>query len=649
MAKIYWKPSEEYIEKTNLFLFMRKLDFTSYEHFYKKSTENVEWFWNEVIKDLDMKWFRPFDKTLDLSKGMPWPQWFVNGSLNVVENAIDKWVNHPEMKQKEAIIWEGEDGSSRAYTYQQLFDTVNRIASGLKKEGIGRGDCVALYMPMIPEAVIAMLAISKIGAIYTPIFSGYGADALLKRIEACQAKMLITADGFLRRNKKIEIKKEADHAVSHSKSIEKVVVVHRFDNLNVPWHHQRDIEWSSLLQTGQQDPDHKAETAWMKSDEPMMIIYTSGTTGKPKGIVHTHSGLPTKMAFDARYGMDIHRNDRLCWLTDMGWIMGPFVTYGTLLNGATMVLYEGAPDYPYPNRIWQMVGKHKVTHLGISPTLIRSIIPYGEKWVRDEDLSCLKVIGSTGEPWNEDPWIWLFEKVGKGRIPIFNYSGGTEVSGGILGNVFVKPIVPTGFNCALPGMDADVFSSNKEPVRGELGELVLKQPWVGMANGFWNEPQRYEQTYWERWSDCWVHGDLVKIDNEGHWFISGRSDDMLNVAGKRLGPVEIESILVEHEEVVEAAVIGVPDDIKGEVPVAFVVVNKAADSAMIHTLIQEVEQKLGKALRLKTIYIVSELPKTRNGKIMRRIIRAAYLNQDIGDVSALENQTVLDSLRNIKK
>nr|WP_236838798.1 AMP-binding protein [Caldalkalibacillus salinus] len=633
-----------------LYRWMQKHGYDDYDHFYHKSIEDIEWFWEEAIKEIGIEWFQPYSQPLDLSLGVQWPKWFVDGKINVTHNALDKWIFRNDTKKKPAIIYENESETVTTITYEDLEREVSRFARGLRSLGLQKGDTVVLFMPMVPETVVAMLAISRIGAIFTPVFSGYAPDAISKRVEAAQAKCVITADGFTRRQKKIRMKPTLDQALQDNESVQHVLVVSNIKE-EVPMHEGRDLLWENVLQDGDPVPCEQ-----MQSDDPFMLIYTSGTTSRPKGIIHTHSGFPVKAAFDAGMTMDVCQEDKMLWVTDMGWMMGPFLVYGTLLNGATMVLLDGSPDYPDPGRLWRLVEKHQLTHIGISPTLIRALMPQGEKWYRDCDLSSLKLFGSTGEPWNPEPWLWLFNEVGKKNIPIYNYSGGTEISGGIFGNVLLKPIVPTAFNVALPGMHADILNPEGESVLGlpeEVGELVLKKPWVGMAHGFWQEPERYERTYWSRWPDTWVHGDWVKQDGEGHWYITGRSDDTLNIAGKRMGPAEMESILVQHDSVKEAGTIGVPDEIKGEVAVCFVVLTSEDQVAPEKDELRQelktlVGEKLGKALRPKDVHFVSDLPKTRNAKVMRRVIRAAYLGEDLGDTSALENPDVLDEINRVQ-
>jgi acetyl-CoA synthetase len=408
----------------------------------------------------------------------------------------------------------------------------------------------------------------------------------------------------------------------------------------------RDHWWHELVES----QSEKAETEKTNAEDPMMIIYTSGTTGKPKGALHTHCGFPVKAAQDMAFGTDVHQGDVIYWMTDMGWMMGPWLVFGSLLLGATMFLYDGAPDFPAPDRLWELVAKHGINQMGVSPTLIRSLIPHGDEHFKKHDLSSLKCFASTGEPWNPDPWIWLFEKVGGSRVPIINYSGGTEISGGIMMGNMLLPLKPCAFSAACPGMDADVVDENGKPIRNAVGELIIKAPWIGMTRGFWKDKQRYLDTYWSRWENVWVHGDFVAIDADGLWYILGRSDDTLKIAGKRLGPAEVESILVHHDAVVESAAIGVPDEVKGMALVVFCVLKK--DSQPSDELRKELKQmivnEMGKPLAPKAVLFVSDLPKTRNAKVMRRMIRSAYLGQDLGDTSSLVNPQAVDEVKKAK-
>ncbi|MEH6947519.1 AMP-binding protein [Bacillus sp. JJ634] len=640
--KPLWQPSQEYIESTRLYQWMEQLGYSDYNKFFDDSTRDIAWFWGEVEKELGIEWIQPYENVLNLSEGIKYPNWYEGGQINIIQTVLDKWAKNPETADQLAIIWESEDGEIRKYTYADISSWVDRVAQGLKNQGIEKGDRICIYMPMIPETAVAILAAGKIGAIFSPAFSGYGAEALATRVDAAQAKMLITADGFLRRNKVIKMKEEVDKVVDMTSSIEKVVVVRRL-NREIPWSEGIDMDWAELESTEVTD----VKTEVMESSDPLMLIYTSGTTGKPKGAVHTHSGFPIKAALDVGIGMDLKQSDRLLWVADMGWLTGPVILFGSLLNGATAVFYEGSPDYPNPDRLWKLAADHQVTHLGVSPTLIRSLMKQEDFHEMNYDLTNLRVFTSTGEPWNSESWVWLFEKIGKSQLPIINYAGGTEISGGILTNVLVKAITPITFNSPVPGMDVHVLSETGDSVQNSLGELSMKKPWVGMTKGFWQERERYEQSYWNRWQDTWVHGDWAIVDEDGFWTITGRSDDTLNIAGKRLGPSEMEAVLQKHECVLEAATIGVPDEVKGVAPVCFVVLHSGSlESDDIKSeLLDLIGLHMGKAMRPKSIYFVAELPKTKNGKVLRRAIRAAYLNLESGDLSSLENPDAIENIR----
>jgi acetyl-CoA synthetase len=546
---------------------------------------------------------------------------------------------------KPAIVWEGDDGQSRTLTYAELNAEVNRLANGLKALGIGEDDRVGIFLPMSPEAAIATLAVVKIGAIYTPCFSGFGAGAVASRLSDCEAKALITADGFHRRGNVVRMKETADEAVAQCPTVRTVIVYRRLGR-DIPWTPGRDHWWHEAV-AGQSD---RAPALPVEADRPCLIIYTSGTTGKPKGAVLTHAGFLIKTAHDFAYCMDVGENDRLFWLTDLGWLMGPMAITAALFHGATAVVFEGVPDYPSPARLWSLAERHRISVMGISPTAVRALMPHGPEHVHAHDLSSLRILGSTGEPWNPEPYKWLFENAGKARIPIINYTGGTEISGGILGCFPVAPIKPCSFAGPIPGMAAECFDEDGRPVRGQVGELVITRPWPGMTAGFWKDPQRYEETYWSRWPNVWVHGDWAFVDDDGFWFIQGRSDDTLKIAGKRLGPAEVESVLVGHEAVAEAGVIGVPHEIKGEAVVCFVVLRpgRTPSEPLRAELADRVAQAMGKALKPEKILFTRDLPKTRSAKIMRRVIRATYLGKPAGDVSSLENPDAVKAIGEAK-
>ncbi len=967
---IAWTPTPDVIERAQLTKFMRQVGISTWDELYQFSIRDVEKFTEEVLKFLDIKFDPPYEKLLDKSKGVEFPEWLSRSAdtpvrmsvastrtsadspelsigpdglaggtgdadksvrapagLNITTMCLDRWQTD-EMKDQPAVIWEGESGNVETFSYEEMHSFVVQVAESLIKAGFRKGDAIGIHMPMIPETINALLAINRIGAIAVPVFSGYGVDAIASRLKAVGVKALFTAENFSRRGKLVDSLATAIEAVSNCETIEKVYVTNCSENFDISARTQdgRFCSFYSLFSdtTG-------SSPARTSAEDPLIILYTSGTTGKPKGIAHTHASFPIKAAQDMAFGTDVGRGTRICWYTDIGWMMGPWLIYGALINGATICIYDGAPDYPTPDRMWEFCARHKVEVLGISPTLIRSLarsgdtlVPIGgsyaenpserrsdvhgdtsvpapterrgwyrskklphfdgevtqfitfrladslpqgvldrlklqlehdklsddseeyrqrvedyldqgagecllrhpeiarivsetilyeherscdlkawvvmpnhahlllrmradetlgglmkrikgvssrkinqhlgregsvwqahsfDRYIRDSepfikvvrssesnpvvarlslkpeewrfgsaygsgdtpvpiggssaenpserrsdvhgdksvpapslapferhDLSALRIFASTGEPWNPAPWWWLFEKVGNSKLPIINYSGGTEIAGGILMGNPLLPQKPCSFPAPCPGMDVDILDEEGNPVEpGKVGELVIKQPWIGMARGFWQEKERYLETYWRRFKDIWVHGDWAMRDRDGHWFILGRSDDTLKVAGKRVGPAEIEGLLVAHPLVTEAAVIGVPDEAKGTAMVAFVVRSgvtlvptddassferirdkheaaekrslgdKSVPAPSVEELKALVAKDMGKPLSPSKIYFVSALPKTRNAKVMRRVIRAAYLGEDPGDLTALENPESIFDIRNANK
>ncbi|MCE7905254.1 MAG: AMP-dependent synthetase [Anaerolineae bacterium CFX3] len=623
---------------------MRRHGIADFAELMKRSTEDAAWFTDAALKYLDIEFYEPYSQVVDLSGGIQLPKWCVGGAMNIVHNCVDKW-QLPESREQRAVVWEGEEGTTRTLTYRELYEQVNQAANALRSLGLGKGDAVGLFMPMTPEIVVALLAVAKIGGIILPLFSGYGAGAIVSRMADADAQALFAADGAFRRGKPVEMKSVADEAAAQIPTLKHMIVLKRTGQ-EVQMKAGRDHWWHELVAAQPKE----AATERTSAEDPLMVIYTSGTTGRPKGALHTHCGFPVKAAQDMAFGTDVHAGDVIYWMTDMGWMMGPWLVFGALLLGATMFLYDGAPDFPAPDRLWSLVERHKVAQLGVSPTLIRSLIPHGDEQHRGRDLSSLKCFASTGEPWNPEPWKWLFHSVGGSRLPIINYSGGTEISGGIVMGNPILPLKPCAFSAPCPGMAADVFDENGNPIRGAVGELVVKAPWIGMTRGFWKDPQRYLDAYWARWPNVWVHGDFAAVDADGLWYILGRSDDTIKIAGKRLGPAEVESILVRHPAVVESAAIGVPHEVKGSELVVFVVLKKGveASDALRAELRALVTDEVGKALAPKSVLFVSDLPKTRNAKVMRRMIRAAYLGQDPGDASTLVNPEAVEEVRRAK-
>lgn len=636
---IAWRPDEGVIEQANITAQMRRYQIPSYEAFLQRSVEDPDWFWKAFFDDIGFHWHTPYERTVDLSEGKPFAKWFVGGKLNWTYNALER---HVQAGRGEAIAlrWEGEEGTIRTYTYAQLLAEVNALARGLQALGVQPGDRVGLFLPFIPETAIALLAVSRIGAIALPLFSGFGPEPIISRMQDAEAEWLFIADGFPRRGKTVPMKETALTALESLPQVKRVIVVERAQR-DMRIDPAREVRYTDLLQAG----DFEAPA--FDSETPCMMIYTSGTTGKPKAALHVHAGFPIKAAQDMYHLFDLKPSDTISWLTDIGWMMGPWLIMGGLILGATVFMYDGSPDYPAPDRVWDMVERHGITVLGITPTLIRALMRESAEYADRHAMPTLRLLGSTGEPWNPEPWLWTLEHVGKNRAPIINYSGGTEISGGILGCTVLRPLKPCSFNTVVPGIDADVLNEQGEPVRGEIGLLVVRNVNPGMTRGFWRDRERYLETYWSRFEDIWYHGDLSLIDEEGFWYILGRADDTLKIAGKRVGPAEIESVLVEHPAVVEAGVIGVPDELKGQAAVAFVVLRPGTEfsESLAEALRNLVAERMGKPLMPKAVYAVPELPKTRNAKIMRRVIRAAYLGEPTGDLSALENPHSVEAIR----
>lgn len=644
-----WMPTEAVTARARLTRFLADNRLASWDDLYRRSITDIPGFTEDVLRFLDIRFRKPYTTVLDLGSGPAWPRWCVDGRMNISETCLDKHLG-TAAEARPALIWEGEEGAARTLTYRELHREVERCAAGLRSLGVGKGDAVGLHLPMVPETAVALLSLARIGALAVPLFSGYGPSAIASRLDDVKAKALFTCDGFPRRGKSTEAKSVADEALAQCPSVEHAVLVRRL-GLRVPMRAGRDLEWDALLGLGDAAPAEARRAEDLDAEDPLLVLYTSGTTGRPKGILHSHCGFPVKAAQDMAFGTDVGPGDRIAWVTDIGWMMGPWLIYGATILGAAMVLYDGAPDFPGPDRLWAFCARRQVDVLGVSPSLIRALSVHGDDLPARHDLSRLRILASTGEPWNPEPWRWLFDKVGGGRLPIVNYSGGTEISGGILMGNPLLPIKPGSFPAPCPGIAADVADEQGRSVRDAVGELVIRQPWIGMARGFWRDPDRYLATYWSRWPETWVHGDWARVDADGHWFIEGRSDDTLKVAGKRVGPAEVEGILVGHGEVKEAAVVGVPDDRKGQAMVAFCVPAAGGlpeggrAAAWAESLKQRVGAELGKPLRPEAVHFVAALPRTRNAKVMRRVIRAAYLGEDPGDVTALENPEALEAIR----
>ena len=622
--------------------FLKRHDIADYQRLCDQAASDPEWFWRSVMEFHDLHFFKPYERLLDVTNGPEWAQWCIGGTTNIAYNCLNRTIatgrgNHA------AIIWEGENGEQRTLTYDELASLTSRAAGGLMKLGCGRGDVVGLYMPMIPETIAAYLAIVGIGSIALPLFSGFGAQAIVERFADAKAKVVVTVDDTYRRGKKMSMLEVMDSAVPSLPALEHIIVVERHAESTIV-EDARHISWRHFI-----DSATAMTPAELPAETPAMIVYTSGTTGKPKGTVHSHCGFMTKVALDFGLILDLQAQDRLLWMSDMGWLTGPILAVAVPLMGATLVLAEGVPDYPEPGRLWKMVDAHRISFLGVAPTMIRAFMQQPPETVRQYDLSSLRITAATGEPWTPEAWNWFCREVGHGRVPLLNYSGGTEIGGGILaGTVLHNNLEPCAFAGPIPGMGAVVDDEQGNKVaRGQVGELALSVPSIGLTRGFWQNRERYIETYWSRIPGLWVHGDFASIDEQGLWYIHGRSDDTIKIAGKRIGPAEVEAALLSTGKIAEAAAVGVPDPIKGSSVVCVCVParNVIADQALITVLRDATVAALGASFRPKDVIFVSDLPKTRTMKIMRRLVRSVLLNEATGDLSGLVNPDSVDELR----
>ena len=622
MADWIWKPTIEWTEQTNVYRFIRRLGFTDREEFLRFSVEHLEQFWAEMASEAGIHWFEPYCQVLDSSRGVEWSQWFTGGKLNITDNCLDRHKDSGRI----AILSETEDGAPRTITFAELHAEVNRLANALRAMGLNPGDRVAMCMPMVPEIVTILYACFKLGLVVVPIFAGFGAGAIATRLENSGAHVVFTAEFLHRRAKPIPLRAKVEQAVERAPSVERIVALE---------------QWNDLLR-GQPD---ECATLPLDSETPCLILYTSGTTGKPKGTVHTHAGTLVQMAKEIYLAFDHKAEDRFFWLSDIGWMMGPWSIIGNHNFGGTIFIYDGAPDYPSPARLWEMIERHRITTFGISPTAIRLLMRSDS--ALQHPMPSLRLLGSTGEPWDDTSYNWFFENVGKRRCPIINISGGTEIVGCFLFPLPIQPLKPCTLGAPAPGMATEVVDESGNPVRGKMGYLVCTKPAPSMTRGIWGDPERYIETYWSRWPGIWSHGDWASVDEDGCWFLHGRADESMNVAGRKVGPAEVEDALMEHPAVAEAAVIGVPDEIKGETIVGFVVLKKDYEStdALRDAIAKQVVDSLGPTFRPHAIQAVPALPKTQSGKIVRRLIRQQYLSEPLGDASTVENASLLEYFR----
>ena len=637
MKDIIWSPPPELVEHANITQFMRAHGIRNYEELMRRSNANTSWFWEAALAHLGVSWYEPYTHVQDNSRGLAWTRWFVGGKINIVANCIDRHAT----SRGTALIWESDDGVTRRWTYEEFFLKVSQVSSALLAMGIRKGDAVGIYMPMVPEMVAAFFGCLRIGAVVVPVFSAFGAAALATRLSDSGVKVLFTADGVSRRGKQMPLKPEADLAVRDCPTITKVVVFRRL-GIDVPMG-PSDVWWDDVIDKS----SGSCPTVPLESEDTALVIYTSGTTGKPKGTVHTHAGTLAQVVKELGYAFDLKADDVFWWVTDIGWMMGPWEMIGASFFGSTLVLFEGAPNYPNPGRLWEIVERNKVTHLGFSPTAIRLLKTSPLDWVEKRNLSSLRILGSTGEPWDPDSYQWFFEHVGGKRCPVINISGGTELMGCLLSPLPITELKSTTVRGPGLGMDVDVFDDEGTPIRGGIGHLVCKKPAPSMTKGFLGDRERYLDTYFSKFGpNVWYHGDWARIDEDGFWFIYGRSDDTIKVGGKRVGPAEVEAALIKHAAVAEAAAIGVPHDVKGETIVCFVLLKPGQSPAepLREELREEVVKHLGRALRPDAVKFVNRLPKTRSGKIVRGTIRNRFLNRPLGDIASVENPDAIEEI-----
>ena len=629
---IIWEAPDSIKKKSKLTQFLKYCNVSNYDDLEKKSFSDPGWLWDNVIKFSDLKFYKPYKKILDETKGAPWSKWCVGGTTNIVLNCVDRHKDKDFFKET-FIYSEREDGKENSITYEEFDKQISKVGNSLKINGFKKGDVIALYMPQFIETYIAYFAILKIGCVVLPLFSGYGSKAVIERLNIAKAKGIFTVEKTFRKGKEIRMFDLVKSDLEQVQSLDKIFLLGRDAGKKI-------FNWENFNNVSE-----KLNTEEMNSEDPAIIHFTSGTTGKPKGCVYTHVGLVSKMSFDEGVLADFKQNDIHLCMADMGWMVGSKSATIASLHGAKMVIAEGVPDFPDEVRFWKLIEKYKVSWTELSPALIRAQMIKDKKLFKDLNLNSLRMVCTGGEPWTEKPWKWLFEFIGKSKVPIMNSAGGTEVSGSILHCCLHRPFKVGSFNAPIPGMSADILTLDGKKVSiDEMGELVMRKSSIGLTKSLWNDDDRYIKNYWSIIKDFWVHGDLASKDKDGHWFLHGRSDDTIKVSGKRIGPSELESVIVKSGKAKEVAAVGIPDENKGSKIILSIVLleNSEEKESYFENL---VINDLGKSFKPDKIIFVKDLPKTRNMKIMRRVIKSCLTKEDPGDISTLLNPESVEEIR----
>ena len=632
--EIVWTPPEEIIKNSKLTSFIQYCNLKNYDTLESKALQKPGWLWDSVIKFSDLKFYKNYEQIMNESDGIPWTKWCVGGKTNIVLNCIDRHKDK-ELFNDTFIFSEKENGETSSITYQDFDKKISQVGNALKSNGFVKGDVIALYMPQIIETYIAYFAILKIGCIVLPLFSGYGSNAVIDRLKIAKAKGIFTSSITFRKGKEIKMFDAIKDGVEALGLIQKIFLVGDEKGKKI-------FNWNNFENVSDQ-----LKTQEMEAEDPAVIHFTSGTTGKPKGCVYTHIGLVTKMSFDEGILADFKQTDVHFCMADMGWMVGSKSATIASLHGAKMIIAEGVPDFPDEVRFWKLIEKYKVSWTELSPALIRSQMNKDKTLFKELNLNSLRIVCTGGEPWTEKPWRWLFEFIGKSKVPIMNSAGGTEVSGSILHCCLHRPFKVGSFNAPIPGMSADIVNLDGKTVSlDEMGELIMRKSSIGLTKSLWHDDKRYIDNYWSVIKDLWVHGDLASRDKDGHWYLHGRSDDTIKVSGKRIGPAELEGSIIRSGKVKEAAAVGIPDENKGsKIIIAIVALNKNDPEIKEEYFMDLIIKDLGKSFKPDKIIFVSDLPKTRNMKIMRRVIKTCLTNQDPGDISTLLNPESVEEIK----